>query len=430
MRETQSQVRVAGPPLAGNGADPTALRVLMTASSYPRHEHDSAAIFLRELARHVARRGAAVMVLAPDDAAARGGEPTDSGVQVVRFRYAAGPGPRLAYGAGILPNLSARPWLVAQLPGFVIGQTLALRRALRTFNPAVLHAHWVLPQGALAAAVAGQVPVVTSAHGGDAWGLQGRALGAVKRWTLRRAATWTANTAATAQACVRAGVPEPRVIPMGVDADAFARGDGPALKARMGENRAVVLFVGRLVEKKGAAVLIDAWHRLGPAGRAGRVLWLVGDGTQRAALECQAHAAGLDPDIRFFGRVANHTLPDYYAAAAVCIVPSVVDRQGDTEGQGVVLIEAMAAGRAVLASNVGGIAEVVADGISGTLVPPADAGALAAALAGLLDDPPRARALGAAGQARVKARFDWPVIAGKFIDVYNDVLAMHRRARP
>lgn len=430
MHETDPAARIAAPPPAWNRADPHVLRVLMTASSYPRHEHDSAAIFLRELARHLARRGAAVLVLAPHDAAARGDQPADPGVQVMRFRYAVGPGARLAYGAGILPNLAAHPWLLAQVPGFLIGQALALRRALRAFKPALLHAHWVLPQGALGAALAGRVPMVISAHGGDAWALQGHALGAVKRWTLRRAAAWTANTAATAQACAQAGVPQPRVIPMGVDADAFAQGDGAALKARVGESRAVVLFVGRLVEKKGAAVLIDAWQRIGPARRAGRVLWLVGDGTQRAGLERQMRAAGLEPEVRFFGRVPNQALADFYAAAAVCVAPSIVDRQGDTEGQGVVLIEAMAAGRAVLASNVGGIAEVVTDGVTGVLVPPTDAGALAAALASLLDDPRRADALGAAAQAQVKARFDWPVIAGKFIEVYDDALASSRRARP
>lgn len=397
------------------------MRVLMTASSYPRHGADSAAIFLRELARHVAAQRVEVHVLAPHDPAVVAGEPRDAGVTVHRYRYPAWGEHRLAYGAGILPNLTARPWLLAQVPGFGACHYTALRCALRAVQPDVVHAHWVLPQGALAVAGAGRVPVVVSAHGGDAWALQGPLLGYAKRWTLRHAAAWTANTAATAAACARAGVPAPQVIPMGVDVSAFAAGQGDLLKARLGETRAVVLFVGRLVEKKGADVLLDAWHALGAAGRQGRVLWIVGDGTQRAALEQQVGRAGLAPSVRFFGRVPNAQLPDYYAAAQLCVVPSVVDAHGDTEGQGVVLLEAMAAGRAVLASRVGGIAEVIVDGQTGILVPPGDLTALALALTSLLETPDRARALGTIGQTRARAAYDWPRIAARFIALYAQV---------
>lgn len=399
----------------------------MTASSYPRHDTDSAAIFLRELALHLARQGVEVTVLAPADPATRAAEVQDGGVTVQRFAYPAWGQARLAYGAGILPNLAARPILLTQVPGFVVAQGWALRRAIRDFRPDLVHAHWVLPQGLLAAALT-RLPVVVSAHGGDAWALRGRLLGAAKRWTLRTASAWTANTAATAAACASAAVPPPQVIPMGVDAAAFAAGNGLALKAQCGETRRVVLFVGRLVAKKGVSVLLAAWAQLGPGGRAGRVLWLVGEGTQRRALEQQASAAGLGDSVRFFGRVPNARLPDYYAAAELCAVPSVVDASGDTEGQGVVILEAMAAGRAVIASRTGGIAEVLTDGETGTLVPPADVQALAEALRSGLDNALRSRQLGAGGQDRARKLYDWPRIAARFRALYGELLARRRSA--
>lgn len=208
---------------------------------------------------------------------------------------------------------------------------------------------------------------------------------------------------------------------MGVDAGVFGRAEREAARAAWTETRAVVLFVGRLVEKKGVAVLLDAWSALGPGGRRGRVLWLVGDGTLRAALERQAATAGLGDSVRFFGALPNADLPQLYAAAQVCVVPSVVDRRGDTEGQGVVLIEAMAAGTPVVASQVGGVGEVVRDGVDGVLVAPGDVAALTAALRALLDAPAHAAALGRAGQARVRAEYDWPVIARRFLALYREL---------
>src|SRR5881396_2926147 len=131
-----------------------------------------------------------------------------------------------------------------------------------------------------------------------------------------------------------------------------------------------VLFVGRLVERKGVAHLIEAIARLGPTGPP---LEIVGEGPERPALEALAQRLGVAQQVMFRGKVAPHELQASYARAAVCVLPSVLDTRGDTEGLGVVLLEAMNHGTPVIASRVGGIPDIVEDGVSGLLVPPGDA---------------------------------------------------------
>jgi glycosyltransferase involved in cell wall biosynthesis len=110
----------------------------------------------------------------------------------------------------------------------------------------------------------------------------------------------------------------------------------------------------------------------------------------------------------------------------VCVLPSVLDTRGDTEGLGVVLLEAMNHGTPVIASRVGGIPDIVEDGVSGLLVPPGDADALAAALRRLRDDPALARRLGEAGRRRLREQFSWPAIVQRWLDLYTGLVTRPR----
>ena len=396
------------------------MKILMVATSYPRFEGDAAAIFLRRLAVALAARGEQIEVLAPADARADGSL-RDPGVRVHRFRYPAFPGGPLAYGSGILPNLRAHPLRVVQLPFFLLAMFFALLVRVRRVRPDLIHAHWVLPGGVLAV-LAGRmlgVPVLVTAHGGDAFSFRRGAGRWLKRFALRRADRVSANTRATARALAQSwpGI-EARVVPMGVDCARFGQ---VARKPQAGEGP-VVLFVGRLVKKKGVEVLLRAWQRCQSEWALGGCLWIVGDGGESTALERLAEGPGLAGRVRFFGRLPNEALPEIYAAADVFVAPSVVDEWGDTEGQGVVLIEAMAAGVPVVASAVGGICDVIRDGEHGWLVPPDDAGKLAQRIHEVLELDPAQRA-GVVRQAgeRVRKRYDWPVVAGQFSALYREV---------
>ena len=121
--------------------------------------------------------------------------------------------------------------------------------------------------------------------------------------------------------------------------------------------------------------------------------------------------------------MSDSELAEAYSSADLFVLPAVLDTHGDTEGLGVVLLEAMAAHVPVLASAAGGITDVVVDGESGVLVPPGDAGALSSALARLHGDPELRARLAEGGIARLRDEFSWDAIADRWADIYRQAVA-------
>lgn len=198
------------------------------------------------------------------------------------------------------------------------------------------------------------------------------------------------------------------VIPNGLR---IAPGDAPASNAREdGELRAV--FVGRLRTRKAVAVLLEALAR--PQARAVR-LSIVGDGEQRGALEGRVRSAGLEDRVRFCGQVPRDRVAEHYARADVFVLPSTY------EGFPVTILEAMTHGLPIVATRVAGIPEAVVHDVSGVLVEPEDAEALADALAGLASDPERRRAMGEAGRARVRERFDLARVGARYLALWEQL---------
>ena len=401
----------------------TRLRVLFLASSYPRNEDDTASVFLRYLARELQRRNIDVEVLVPADGEAETG--IEEGIKVHRFQYFPVALQGLAYGSGVISNLSRSPWLWLQVPFFLLAMAYGLIRRIHKGSPDLIHAHWILPQGiiAIAAKLFYRIPVITTAHGADAYALRGKIFAFFKRVALRKSNVWTTNTLATARVVGHApSLSEPVVIPMGVDVMLFSQGNPIAYRKEIPANEFLVLFVGRLVEKKGCQDLLVAFAHLSPALKARTSLWIVGDGDQRIHLEKLAKNLAIANKVRFWGTISNRRLPDIYAAADLFVAPSIEAESGDTEGQGVVLLEAFAARTCVLATRVGGIDAVVRDNITGILVPPKQPTELAQGIAKLIDDSALRSTLIENAFAEVNECYDWPGIAGKFEDLYRQVL--------
>ncbi len=204
-----------------------------------------------------------------------------------------------------------------------------------------------------------------------------------------------------------------RVVPSAVDPAALAprAGRDATREAQSAGEAPVVLALAALVPRKGLDVLLEALARL-PAGTPRPALWIAGEGPERPALE--RRAAELGVDARFLGR--REDVGDLLAACDVCVLPS------RREGLGVAALEAMAAGRPLVATRVGGLAEAVADAETGLLVEPDDAAGLADALARLLADPELRARLGAAGPARVAERFAVERMVDAYEALYREVL--------
>lgn len=183
--------------------------------------------------------------------------------------------------------------------------------------------------------------------------------------------------------------------------------------------RPYLLGIGRLVSQKGFDVLLRAFARCVERGEAAHDLLLAGDGAQRAELERLAGDLHLSKRVRFLGRVDRPTAAQLFCGCSFFVLPS------RHEPMGIVNLEAMAAGKAVVASRVGGVPELVEEGRNGLLVPGDDVDALTPALLRCCDDRELRARLGAAGKERARC-FDWSVIAEQYDAVYRRVLSGRR----
>ncbi|MGY1691762.1 glycosyltransferase family 4 protein [Geodermatophilus sp. SYSU D01105] len=213
-----------------------------------------------------------------------------------------------------------------------------------------------------------------------------------------------------------------RVTPMaqlspGVDVDRFTPGaDGAAVRERYALGEApVVVCVSRLVARKGQDVLVAGWPRVLERHPDARLL-LVGGGPLEASLRRAVAGRGLAGSVVLTGAVPPDRLPEHYAAGDVFAMPCRTRRRGlDVEGLGMVYLEAAACGRPVVAGTSGGAPETVREGVTGHVVAdPRSPEAVATTITGLLDDPARARRMGAAGRAWVEERWSWSTIAETF----------------
>lgn len=333
------------------------------------------------LAHALRARGVDARVIAPCD-----GPPPEPGITTV------GPSTRLPSNGSVAPVATGRA---------VAARTI---EAIRTFEPDVLHLHEPLTPAANHAALVGtNVPAVGTFHsarpGRNPWYQTFRS---PLRSMLRRLSVSTAVSEQAARQVALSFGTECEILPNGVEVERFAGG------TTVPTDRPAIFFVGRLEPRKGVSVLLDAFALLDREA----TLWIAGDGPQRGALVSRRV-----PSVEWLGRVGEEEKAARLRSAAVACFPSV-----EGESFGVVLLEAMAAGAAVVASDIDGYRGVARQGREAALVPPGDPVALAAALRALLDDSNRREALVAAGRARAE-EFSMRRLAERFLGIYERAIA-------
>ena len=287
-------------------------------------------------------------------------------------------------------------------------------RVVSEFGADLVHIQCAGPNAfyALQAARELNLPLILSAQGEltmDATDIYGRS-----SW-LRQTLRAITREAAGITACSRdalddlekfAGAPLPansRVLYNGISLADFEAVPDAHVAARP-----YVFALGRMVAQKGFDVLIEAFAR---AELRDADLIIAGDGPQRGALETLARSRGLGARVQFWGRANRTQVVQLMRGAAWFVLPSRV------EPQGIVNLEAMAAGRAVIAARTGGVPEIVLDGATGILFEPGDAESLARAMRALWQDENLRARLGAAGQNRAR-EFDWDVLAAQYEAIY------------
>lgn len=407
-------------------AEKAGLDLLFLTQTYPRFEGDTAGPFIRDLARGLVRGGDRVTVLAPhapDVPAAW----DDGGVQVATFRYAPEKHEVLGYGRSLEADETVRGGAALAAPLYALAARQALRRRLRWRRFDLVHAHWIVPNGLVAAAAFGKTPLAIGLHGSDVFLAEKRGVRSLARWALSRSRLLTGCSPELVDRVRALGFPaeRSRVIPYGVDVKAFSPApDRRAIwRGKLGvpDGAPLLLGVGRMATKKGFQVLMEILPRLLARHPELRVV-LAGGGDLLPRFEA---AASPWPDRAFFpGSVLRDTLPDLYRAADLFVLPAVHDGKGNVDGLPNVILEAMASGLPVVASGISGIPLAVEDGRTGLLVPEKDPEALLAALGRLLAEPGEARAMGERGRAKAEAELTWDAVASRYREGYEAALFM------
>ena len=397
------------------------LQILFLTQTYPRFEGDTAGPFIRDLARGLVRLGDRVTVLAPHAA----GVPDrweEQGVEVVSFRYAPERWEVLGYGRSLEADETVKGGAALAAPLYALGLHRAIRRQLRSRRFDLVHAHWIVPNGVIAAWSV-DVPLAIGLHGSDVF--LAEKVRPAAAWALRRSRLLTGCSPELVDRVRALGFPEERsrVIPYGVDVNAFSPNPprGRIWREKLGipETAPLVLSVGRMATKKGFHILKQALPELLASNPQAHV-FLAGGGDLLPRF--QEEALRFPGRLHLPGPVLRDTLPDLYRAADVFVLPAVHDSRGNVDGLPNVILEAMASGLPVVASGISGIPLAVADGETGLLVPEKDPQALSAALQRLLSAPDLAREMGERGRRKAETALTWDAVAARYREGYGTFL--------
>ncbi|HEY0781265.1 MAG TPA: glycosyltransferase [Thermoanaerobaculia bacterium] len=404
------------------------LDLLFLTQTYPRFAGDTSGPFIQELARGLTRAGDRVTVLAPHMAglAERWEE---EGVEVVTFRYAPERFEAIGYSRSLQADERMKAGAALAAPLYLRGARRAVRRQLASHRYDLLHAHWIVPNALAGAPAATQLPFAIGLHGSDVFLAEKALLRSAARRALGRASLLTGCSPELVDRVCALGFPaeRSRVIPYGVDPAAFSPDPARSLlwRDRLAIPAAapVLLGVGRMATKKGFQVLLEVLPAL-LAARADLHVILAGGGDRWAEFAAIAGRFGEGPErVHMPGAVLRDTLPDLYRAADLFVLPAVHDASGNVDGLPNVILEAMASGLPVVATDVSGIPLAVGDGATGLLVEEGERAPLAAAILSLLDAPERARRMGSAGRRKVLAELTWDAVAAQYHMAYEGALA-------
>ena len=378
----------------------------MTASTFPRWKDDTEPRFVLDLASHMTDEFD-VTVLVPAAPGAKNREVLE-GVQVIRYHYfPVHKWETLCYPGAIVPRIKEKKIRALLVPFLLLSLYFHLWKILPEYD--VVHAHWLIPQGIVQSFF--KKPYIVTGHGGDVVSLNKGIMRKLKVRCLKKARHVTV-VSEYLKGRVQELVPEiePEVISMGVDTRKFGRQYRVENYFGQGDKK-VVLFVGRLAEKKGVAYLIEAMKQIDA------LLVIVGNGPLRKTLEEQAEQVGKDR-IRFLGEKTHEELKKIYASADIFVAPSVTAKDGDQEGLGLVLLEAMASGLPVVASKSGGITQIIKDGENGLLCEEKCVWQLAENICALLNDECLYKKIAENGNRTVKA-YDYVQTTEKYMQIIN-----------
>jgi len=399
------------------------MRIQVITHNLPRFAGDFSGSFIHALCKEFVAQGAETSVVAPHDA--QYDRSLSRPYRLRTFRYAwPATAQTVGYMRSMVRDLQPRPASVLVTPLMLASGTIACLREAREFQPDVLHAHWLLPNGLIGAAVSSLtgIPLVVSIPGSDLLIARLNSLTrSLARLVFNRASFVTANSHELRNVALTLGASRQRfgLVIYGVDAQALkpdhARGRALRQQLSFAESEFVVLAVGRMVPKKGFTYLIQALPYVLEAEPSSRLVF-IGDGPGMSDLRQLSQELHVAEKVLFAGTVRHDRISDYYNAADVLVMPSVNEPE---DGLNVCVLDAMACGKPIVATTVAGNPLVVKQGTNGYLVPERRPDLLGESLARLATDRETRERFGRASRSLVENEFSWPHIAARYLQLFR-----------
>lgn len=386
------------------------MKVLFVATAYKRHPGDVITPWLTALILRLREAHIDVEVFTSSYQGL--GNQVLDGVTIHRFRYFLKKLEKLTHDETVADRLSHNPLNLLLVLFYMICGTWSIIQLVRRVRYDIVHVHWPLPHivfGACAR-IAGKTRLCSTFYGLEIRWFKKRFPWLIKPLAIlmNKSDMITAISTHTRGELQNIVTKKVEIIPFSAAV--------PERKTRLSDEN-IILFVGRLVERKGLAYLIKAFADI--VSDIPHRLIIIGNGPERPELEDLVKHLKLADRVHLTGWISAEEKLRYYEKCSFFVLPAVYDKHGDTEGLGVVMIEAMYCAKPVIASNVGGITDIIIDRVNGLLVPPADPPALAEAIKLLATDDALRKKMGAQAKKDVDARFNWNTIVNKLIALYE-----------
>ena len=401
------------------------MKVLVLTTTFPRWKNDTTPAFVYELSKRLQESGLEIFVLAPHHEGAKRFETMD-GMKVYRFPYFYPKKyQKLVYEGGILPNFKRSNLAKIQVPLLIISEFFYAFKVIKGEKIDIIHSHWVIPSGLVGGVFKKifRMRHITTAHAGDVFTIENsKILSMIASYVFNNTDIITANSNYTKNVMMSTKNETKNkieIIPMGVDISRFNPQKASNLRNTYGAEY-LILSVGRLVDKKGIKYLIMAMKDVIKEFPNAKLI-IGGSGPEKDNLKKLSESLNLKENMFFVGYLKNSDLPKYYASSDIFVLPSIKTKGGDTEGLGVVLLEAMACGTPVIGSDIGGITDIIKDGENGFLTKPESPNDIANEVIKLLADVSLRKRFLYNGLKNVQERFSWEIVTELFIKVFEGV---------
>ncbi|UCD92976.1 MAG: glycosyltransferase family 4 protein [Methanobacteriota archaeon] len=412
------------------------MKILTLTSSFPKSLKDISGMFVKDLGIELAKRGNEVLVLAPHSPGAKDEETVD-GIEIRRFRYMYPEKSEKLGEEAMLPQIRSDFSKMLLLPFLFLSELLIALMYVRKHRVDAIHSHWILPQGLVGSIVSKITsrPHLLTIHSAGLFALEiipfrrsianfivknSNGITCVSSFGAKKLLEFL-SPHLTSQALRKI-----QIVPMGVHMSRFEGKNRTELREANGldPDSFLILFVGRLDEVKGVDYLVRAMGFLEGQGENVR-LWIVGDGPLESDLRKFTRDLGLDRTVIFWGLKTGEELDDIFVMADAVAVPSVISSQGDTEGLPVVILESLAAGKPVVASNVGGIPDAIEDGKTGFLVPERSPEEISKAIVRVMKDDNLRDSLADNASEKAATHYSWAAVSERFDEILTNMVQEH-----